>query len=111
MVHTVAFRKSGLYYILRLFNFCTSAWNNEEIFKESWQEKKKYLDVKQMNWKFFWFVVNWRKNKRNEVLEIISKVNQDKVLIFHNRKQLNKWYQHTFNKKNRFSSLFLLSKS
>lgn len=40
MVHTVAFRKSGLYYILRLFNFCTSAWNNEEIFKESWQEKK-----------------------------------------------------------------------
>ena len=101
MVHTVAFRKSGLYYILRLFNFCTSAWNNEEIFKESWQEKKKYLDVKQMNWKFFWFVVNWRKNKRNEVLGIISKVNQDKVLIFHNRKQLNKWYQHTFNKKNR----------
>lgn len=73
----------------------------KRFLKNHGKKKKKYLDVKQMNWKFFWFVVNWRKNKRNEVLEIISKVNQDKVLIFHNRKQLNKWYQHTFNKKNR----------
>ena len=36
---------------------------------------------------------------RNEVLEKISKVDQEKVYIFHNRKQLNKWYKNTFNKK------------
>ena len=37
--------------------------------------------------------------ERNEVLEKISKVDQEKVYIFHNRKQLNKWYKNTFNKK------------
>lgn len=53
----------------------------------------------QMNWKFFWFVVNWKKNKRDEILEKINKVDQEKVCIFHNRKELNKWYEKTFGKK------------
>ena len=37
--------------------------------------------------------------KRKKVLEAISKVSQEKVHIFHNRKQLNKWYKDKFNAK------------
>ena len=72
----------------------------KRFFKNHSKEKEEIPGCKeQMNWKFFWFVVNWRKNKRKEVLEKISKVSQEKVLIFHNRKQLNKWYRNIFNKK------------
>lgn len=53
----------------------------------------------QMTWKFFWFVVNWRKNKRTEIIEKINKVDSSKVHIFKNRRQLNKWYKETFGKK------------
>lgn len=52
----------------------------------------------QMNWDFFWFVVNWRKNKRAEILERINRTDSNKVYIFNNRKQLNKWYKNTFGK-------------
>ena len=72
----------------------------KRFFKNHGKEKEEIPGCKeQMNWKFFWFVVNWRKNKRNEVLETISKVDQEKVFIFHSRKQLNKWYKNTFYKK------------
>lgn len=53
----------------------------------------------QMTWKFFWFVVNWRKTKRTEIIEKINKVDSSKVHIFKNRRQLNKWYKETFGKK------------
>ena len=43
-------------------------------------------EKEQMNWEFFCFVVRWRKEKRKDVLEEISKVNQKKVFIFKNRK-------------------------
>ncbi len=52
-----------------------------------------------MSWKFLLVVLNWRKNKRNEILEIINKLDKDKILIFKNRRQLNKWYKDEFNKK------------
>lgn len=53
----------------------------------------------QMTWKFFWFVVNWRKTKRADIIEKINKVDSSKVHIFKNRRQLNKWYKETFGKK------------
>lgn len=52
-----------------------------------------------INWKFLCFVIRWRKNRREEILEKISKVNNEKVYIFHNRHELNKWYKKNFNKK------------
>lgn len=53
----------------------------------------------QMTWKFFWFVVNWRKTRRAEIIEKINKVDSSKVHVFKNRRQLNKWYKETFGKK------------
>ena len=52
-----------------------------------------------MSWEFSWLVINWRKNKRNEIIEKISKIDNNKVHVFYKRKQLNKWYENTFGKK------------
>lgn len=52
-----------------------------------------------MSWKFFWWVVNWRKNKRQFIIENLQEINNDKIQIFKTRKQLNIWYKNNFNKK------------
>lgn len=52
-----------------------------------------------MSFDFLLWVWNWRKNKRNEVLEKVNKIDKNKILIFKNRRQLNKWYQKEFHKK------------
>ena len=51
-----------------------------------------------MDWKFFWWVVNWRKNKRLTIIEILKEIDDSKIHIFKNRRELNKWYRNTFNK-------------
>ena len=52
-----------------------------------------------MTFDFFVWVWNWRKNKRSEIIEKINNIDKSKVLIFKNRRQLNKWYEKEFNKK------------
>lgn len=72
----------------------------KRFIKNHGKEKEEIPGCKeQMTWKFFWFVVNWRKNKRTEIIEKINKVDSSKVHIFKNRRQLNKWYKETFGKK------------
>ena len=55
---------------------------------------REHLDIK-----FLFWVLCWRKNKRTDILKYIQKVDQNKLLIFKSRRQLNKWYKKTFNKK------------
>lgn len=72
----------------------------KRFFKYHGKEKKDIPKCReQMDWKFFWFVIMWRKNKRKEVLEKLNKIDQKKVHIFPSRKELNKWYRNTFGKK------------
>ena len=52
-----------------------------------------------MSWEFLLWVFNWRKNKRNDVLESLKGLDKNKILVFKNRKKLNKWYLKEFNKK------------
>ena len=53
----------------------------------------------QMSWEFFWWVVNWRKNKRQTIIEQLKEVDNDKIYVFKTRRQLNKWYKNKFNRK------------
>ena len=53
----------------------------------------------QMTFEFFFWVLKWRKEHRKDIIEKISKVDYNKVLIFKNRKSLNKWYYKEFNEK------------
>lgn len=48
---------------------------------------------------FFFFVLFWRRNKRKDVINEINQIDTSKVIIFKNRKQLNKWYQKEFHEK------------
>lgn len=52
-----------------------------------------------MSWTFFKWVLNWRKNKRQKIINVLEKVDKNKVLIFRNRRSLNKWYYKNFNEK------------
>lgn len=52
-----------------------------------------------MNWEFFWWAVNWRKNKRQMIIEDLQGIDNDKIHIFKTRKQLNEWYKSQFNKR------------
>lgn len=68
--------------------------------KNNGKEKEEIPGCKEkISFEFLKFVINWRKNKRNEIIEKLSKVDSEKILIFKNRKQLNKWYKDVFNKK------------
>ena len=49
--------------------------------------------------KFLLFVWNWRKEKRSFILENLNKIDSKKVIIFKNRRQLNKWFEKEFNSK------------
>ena len=53
----------------------------------------------QMTFKFFMFVVKWRKNKRPFIIDTLKSIDKEKVLIFKNRRNLNKWYMREFDKK------------
>lgn len=52
-----------------------------------------------MSLDFLLWVIHWRKNKRADIVKDINQVEQSKVLIFKNRRQLNKWYEKEFGKK------------
>ena len=51
-----------------------------------------------MSLEFFFWVWNWRKNKRDKVIETIRQIDKNRVLIFKKRKHLNKWYFDKFKK-------------
>lgn len=52
-----------------------------------------------INFKFLIWVLKWRKTKRKDIIENLEKIDKNKILIFKNRKQLNKWYKKEFNEK------------
>lgn len=52
-----------------------------------------------ISFKFFWFTVKWNYTKRSFILQNIKNVDKNKLLIFKNRKQLNKWFEKEFKKK------------
>lgn len=67
--------------------------------KNRGKEKEEVPGCKeQMSWEFLKLAWNWRKNKRNFIIENIRTIDKDRILIFKNRKQLNKWYKYEFNK-------------
>ena len=44
-------------------------------------------------------VIECDEARKDEIVEKISKVDKGKVLIFKNRRQLNKWFKNEFGKK------------
>lgn len=69
-------------------------------FKLRGKEKPEIPGCKErMNLKFVEFAIDWNKINCNIINEVLEKNKDKKIFIFHNRKQLNKWYEKEFNKK------------
>ena len=67
------------------------------FFKNHGKEKTEIPGCKEkMDIKFFLWVINWRKNKRNKIIESLQKIDSEKIHIFKTREKLNKWYQKEF---------------
>lgn len=72
----------------------------ERFFKHNGRERQEIPGCNErISPKFILWVIKWRKNKRRKILEEIKKVDIEKVLIFKNRKQLNRWFIKEFNTK------------
>ncbi len=52
----------------------------------------------QMDWKFLKFTINWRK-KKIKVQKALETNKNKEILVFKNRRQLNRWYKEKFKKK------------
>ena len=52
-----------------------------------------------MDLEYLLWVMKWRKNKREYVIECLKDVDDGKKLIFKNRRSLNKWFKKEFGKK------------
>ncbi len=52
-----------------------------------------------MNLDFIKMTINWKKTKGNTIYEILNRHKDKEILIFKNRRSLNKWYEKKFNKK------------
>lgn len=52
-----------------------------------------------MNLEFIKLTINWNKSKRNVVNKILENHTERKIMIFKNRRKLNKWYKKRFGKR------------
>lgn len=69
-------------------------------FKTRGKERPEIPGCKEkMEWKFIKFTINWNKTKGNVIDEVLERNKHKKVIVFKNRRKLNKWYQEKFNKK------------
>ena len=51
-----------------------------------------------MSFDFLIWVLHWRRNKRERIIDEIQNIEKDRILIFKNRRQLNQWYKKEFGK-------------
>lgn len=72
----------------------------KRFIRNPWKEKQEIPGCEEkISLGFLWWVLNWRKNKRQTIIENIKNIDKDKICIFKTRRQLNKWYKEKFNKK------------
>lgn len=68
-------------------------------FKTKGKERPEIPGCKEkMSLEFIKFTINWNKTKGSTIKEVLDRNKNKKVLMFKNRKQLNKWYEEKFNK-------------
>lgn len=62
------------------------------------KEKQEIPGCKErIDWKFFKYVVTYRKKSRKKIVEKIKSVSKNKIYIFNNRKELDKWKENIVN--------------
>lgn len=86
------FEKSDIIIWLDFSTFDEVKGIMERFIKNKGKEKPEIPGCKEkMDWEFFSYVLNYNKEKRNRIVEKLEGIDKNKVLIFKNRKQVNKW--------------------
>lgn len=86
------FEKSDLIIWLDFSTFAEIKGIMERYIKNKGKEKPEIPGCKEkMDWEFFSYVLKYNKEKRNRIVEKLEGIDKNKVLIFKNRKQVNKW--------------------
>ena len=68
-------------------------------FKNKGKERPEIPGCKeQMNWKFLKLVIKWEQGRINIINETLEKNKDKNIIIFKNRRKLNKWYKKEFGK-------------
>lgn len=68
--------------------------------KHRGEEKPEIPGCKEkMDFEFIKFTMNWDKTKKELVYKALEKNQNKKIIIFKNRKKLNKWYEEEFGNK------------
>ena len=68
-------------------------------YKNKGKEKPEIPGCKeQMNWKFLKLVIKWEQGRINIINETLEKNKDKNIIIFKNRRKLNKWYKKEFGK-------------
>lgn len=72
----------------------------QRYLKNKGKEKEEIPGCKEkMELAFIKQTMNWNKNKRETICELLEKSKDKRVLIFKNRKRLNRWYEDKFKEK------------
>lgn len=68
--------------------------------KNKGKEKPEIPGCKErMNWEFLKLVITWKKGRINIINEVLEKNKDKEIIIFRNRRKLNKWYKKEFEKR------------
>lgn len=72
----------------------------KRFMKHHGEEKEDIPGCKErISWEFFWLIFKWKKTKRKEIIKLLNNIDDNKILIFKNRKTLNRWYEQEFKQK------------
>lgn len=96
----IRIQKADLIIYLDYSSFAQLKGVMTRFLKNKGKEKSEIPGCKEkMDKEFFLWTLSWRKRKRAKIYEALQDVDKSKVLIFKNRRQLNKWYLNNFNQK------------
>lgn len=88
------FEKADLIIWLDFSTFAQLKGVMSRYFKNKGKEKPEIPGCREkMDKEFFSYVLKYNKTKRNVIVENMKEINKEKILIFKNRKQLNKWLE------------------
>ncbi len=67
----------------------------KRYFKIHGKERKEIPGCKErLNFEFIKYVINYNKDKRHHIVNALNNISTDKIIIFRNQKNLNKWLKN-----------------
>lgn len=67
----------------------------KRYFKKHGKEREEIPGCKErLNFEFIKYVINYNKDKRHHIVNALNNISTDKIIIFRNQKNLNKWLKN-----------------